>query len=581
MKKRILALLLAGVLALSLAACGGGDAGGETSGAGSSSGGSSSSSGGGSSSSGGSESSGGGESAEPAFEGVREIVVGISADIKTWEPWGGFNLARQNEAPLVYQNLTADIPNLEDNTMTHYYVLAESHEQLDDLTYRIKIREGIVDSAGHPFTAEDAIYSFNKCKEVSGLTQTNLIDTMSLVDELTFDMKLIENTVGSFYDVCNAINMVTEESYEASSDGMVAQPIGTGPMLLDEYVAGATAVFVKNENFWNNAANESKSVEDGYCSMFDFTNIDTVRYECITDTATMAIALESGEIDIARFIGMEDVALFESNDAFGLFSVPDAGLGVAFNVSSNSPTANYNLRMALAHAISAENALSAAVDGYGELANAWSFPAFVDYQSAWDNRDYFEYDLDLAKDYLSKWEQETGQKAADLELTILLQNEDTTNDLALSIQADVGALTGNPTTVAIEALDRGTFNTAKRDAAAFDLYIVDSQLVNRSHSGFEWDSLVNERKNGFNCFHAEDNVLQEKLMAAIQVATTSDETVTAFEQYIIDQAYMKNLIYADSYGAAASWVGNLGYSCGAKNCLNLGALTYDWNASGK
>ncbi len=576
MKKRILSLLLAGVLALSLVACGNSaddDKTPETSNkpdapvA--------------SQPVGGNEAVGNVGGVESDFDGVKEVVVGISADIKAWDPWGGFNLARQNEAPLVYQNLTADVVNLEENTMEHYFVLAESAELVADLTYRIKIREGIVDSAGNPFTAEDAIYSYEKCKEVSSLSQVRIIESLTLVDELTFDMKLTQDTVGTFYDVTNAINMVTKEAYEASPDGMATNPVGTGPMILTEYVAGATAVFEKNEKFWNNAANESKSVEDGYCPMFDFSNIDKVTYECITDTSTMAIALESGEIDIARFIGMEDVALFEKNDDFNVFAAPDAGLGVAFNVSSNSPTENYNLRMALAYAISSENALSAAVDGYGTIAKAWSYPTFVDYQDAWNSREYFEYDLAKAKDYLAKWEQETGNKASDLELTILLQNEATTNALALSIQADVGQLTGNPNTVTISALDRGTFNTAKKDPTAFDLYIVDSQLVTRSHSGFEWDSLVNEAKNKYNCFFAEDNVLQEKLMAAIGSKTTNAETVTAFEQYVMDQAYMKNLIYADAYGACASWIGNTIHATGAKSCLQLGALTYDWANSGK
>ena len=575
MKKRILAMLLAGVLALSLVACG--DKTDDTPKTSDDKPGTSQPA----ENEGPNTIIGDTEIVESDFDGVKEVIVGISADIKTWEPWGGFNLARQNEAPLVYQNLTVDVVDLENNTMQHCFVLAESAEKIGDLTYQIKIREGIKDSAGHPFTAEDAIFSFEKCAEVSSLSQVRIIESMELVDELTFNMNVTHDTVGTFYDVCNAINMVTKESYEASPDGMVAQPVGTGPMILTEYVAGATAVFEKNENYWNNAANESKSVEDGYCTMFDFTNIDKVTYECITDSATMAIALESGEIDIARAIGTEDVELFKSNDAFKLFSAPDAGLGVAFNVSSESPLENYNLRMALAYAISAENALEAAVDGYGTIAKAWSYPTFVDYQKAWDSRDYFPTDMAKAKEYLAKWEQETGKKASDLALTILLQNEDTTNALALSVQADVGQLTGNPNTVTISALDRGTFNTAKKDPTAFDIYVVDSQLVTRSHSGFEWDSLVNQAKNKYNCFFAEDDVLQEKLMAAIENKTTSAETVTAFEQYIMDQAYMKNLIYADGYGACASWIGNTLHATGAKNCLNLGALSYDWANSGK
>lgn len=573
MKKRFLAAVLAGLMALSLCACGGGNDGGSTaSDAGTSSA---------SPSSAGSDAQEETNSSAPAFEGTREVVVGVGADIKTWEPWGAFNLARQNEAPLVYQNLTADIVDLENNTMVHYYVLCESHEEIADLTYRIKIREGIVDSAGNPFTAEDAIFSFETCKEVSTLSQVNLIDHMELVDELTFDMYLTEDTVGSFYDICNAINMVTKESYEASPDGMVSQPIGTAPMVMDEYVSGSYVVFKKADSYWNEAANESKDPDDGYCPMWDLDDIDVVRFETITDSATMAISLESGDIDIARTVSADDVVLFENNDDFTLFEAPDAGMGVAFNASSNSPTQNKNLRLALAYAINSENALIAAADGNGEIATAWSYPAFVDWQAEWDDREYFDYNLDTAKEYLAAWESETGKSASSLSLTLLLQNEDEANAMALSIQSDIAALTGNPNTVTISALDRATFTQAKQDPTQFDLYIVDSQLVTRSHSGYEWNNLVNENKIGYNCFHVTDDELQSKLMDAIQTATTSDATVKAFQDYIDEQCYMKNLCWVNAFGAAASWIGDLDHATGAKSCLCLGALSYDWANSGK
>lgn len=574
MKKRILAMLLAGVMALSLAACGNKNA--ETPddttkttpdttvtqpGA--------------------NEAVGDTEGVESTFDGVKEIVVGISADIKTWEPWGGFNLARQNEAPMVYQNLTVDVVNLETGEMEHCYVLAESTEQVAENTYRIKLREGIVDSEGNAFTAEDAIFSFEKCKEVSTLTQVKIITNLTQVDELTFDMELKYDTVGTFYDVCNAINMVTKESYEASPDGMVSQPIGTAPMVMKEYVAGSYVIFEKADSYWNDKANETKDPADGYCTMWDLTNVDVIRYECITDTATMAIALENGDIDIARAIGMEDLELFESNDNFKVFGAPDAALGVAFNSSADAVTSNINLRKALAYCIDSASALVAAADGHGTIAKAWSYTTFVDYQEEWADREYFEYNLDTAKEYLAKWEQETGKKASDLSLRIMLQAEDQAEALALYIQSAVGALTGNPTTVEVLAYDRATFNSAKKDATAFEMYIVDSQLITRSHSGFEWDSLLNQDKNGYNCFHADDSVLQEKLMDAILVSTTSDETVSAFQDYVDEQCYMKNLIYADAYGACASWIGNTLHAAGAKSCLNLGALTYDWANSGK
>ncbi len=566
MKKRTLAMLLAVVMLIGLAACGNDEpATSETSKQPSAS-----------------QDSGKpveGQPAEPEFEGVKEIVIGIGYDIKSWEPWGNFNVARQNQAPIVYQTLTTDVVNLEENTMEHRYILAESAEAIGNNTYRIKIREGIVDTAGNPFTASDAVFSLTECKNHGGTAHTN-IKEVKLVDEMTLDLTLIADTVGAFYDVCNSLNMVTQASYEASPDGMASEPIGTTPMVLKEYVAGASVTFVKADSYWNEAANESKDPDAGYCTMWDFSDIDVIRYECITDTAAMAMALETGQIDIARTIGIEDIRLFEANDDFGLFATPDSALGIAFNASDNSPFANINLRLAFAHIMDSE-ALLSLFDGHGEVAKAWSYKTFVDYQAEWADRDYFEYDMAKAKDYLAKWEQETGKKASDLQLRIMFQNEENPEALALSIQAAASVLTGNPTCVELVAYDRGTFTQAKKDATAYEMLIVDSQLVNRSHSGYEWGNLVYTAKLGYNCFQVEDEVLQEKLMDAILTSTTSDETVAAFQDYVDEQCYMKNLVYVDDFGAAASWIGNLGRAIGSKCCLNLGALEYDWNASGK
>ena len=565
MKKRILAMMLAGALALSLAACGGEKTPQSEK----------------PTDSGTPSTSDTQKETEPEFEGVKEVVVGISADIKSWDPWGMFNLARQNQASLLYQTLTCNIVDLVNGTLNTYYILAESTEQIDDLTYQIKIRPGIVDTEGNAFTAEDAIFSFQTCKDLGKLTQVRSIANMELVDELTFNMTLTKNTVGTFNDICNAICMVTKESYEASPDGMITAPVGTSPMKLASYVSGDYCEFVKADSYWNEAANESKSVEDGYCTMWDFTNIDVIRYKVITDTSTMAIALENGEIDIARTIGMEDADLFEKNDNFSVFSYPNGAYGVAFNASENSPTSNYNLRMAIAHCIDSEGALMIACNGDGEVAHAWSYRTFADYQSKWDSREYFKYDLKLAKDYLSKWEQETGKKASDLKLRILRQGEKIASNTALAVQSYIGELTGNPNCVEIISYDRATFNTIKTDPTSFDMIIINSQICTRTHSCYEWDSYINTPTLGYNIFHVNDDKLQELLMVAIDTNKTNDAAISAFQAYLDDQCYFKNLFIGDDYGATASWIGNLDYVVGQRQGINLGALTYDGNASGK
>mgnify|MGYP002869532312 FL=1 len=99
---------------------------------------------------------------------------------------------------------------------------------------------------------------------------------MEQEDDLTFLMYLTIDNVDGFSDACAAINMVTKESYEASPDGMQTTPVGTSPMVLESYVPGSEAVLVKADSYWNEAANKSKNIEDGYCNMWDFEDIDKI-----------------------------------------------------------------------------------------------------------------------------------------------------------------------------------------------------------------------------------------------------------------------------------------------------------------
>ncbi len=547
MKKRILALFLTAAMVLSLAACG------ST------------------------------KNNQSDFEGTRELVIGLPGDLKTWDPWGSFSTGVQNMRSLIFQTLTIRFVNPVEGGSDLYYVLAESIENPEDHVYVIKLREGITDSAGNAFTAEDAMFSLQTYKDISTSGQAAMIESMEQLDELTFRIIAIPSldTIGAFEDMCNAISMVTKEAYEASPDGMATEPIGTGPWVLKEQTLGSSYTYEKSGCYWNAAANETKSIEDGYCSMWDDTQLDILRYEIITDTATMAIALESGEIDIAREIGIEDKGLFESNDKFTVFGAPDTSISVAFNVSSGRATENYNLRMALAYCIDAEACLDAAADGDGTIATAWGHPMFTDYLAEWDDRDNFGYDMEKAKDYLAKWEQETGKKASELQLTLLYQIGDLDDATCLAIQANVGQLTGNPDTVTITGLDRGSIKSARGDASQFDMYLMNGQVVTRSTCSYEWVSYCCKDRNKYNIFHTDDPALEELTLKAINLQTTSDETFQEFHDYIDENCLVKSLYFANVYGAAASWIGNLEWQVGGKNHLNVGAFTYDWANSGK
>ncbi|HHU23293.1 MAG TPA: ABC transporter substrate-binding protein [Clostridiales bacterium] len=518
----------------------------------------------------------------------KELVVGISTDPVSWEPWGAFNNGRKHLMHLVYQTLTAEIPDLVNGTTIRYYVLASGYEQIDDRTYEVYVREGIYDTAGNPFTAKDAVFSYSTAKAQGTLAQLNAIESLEVVDDYTFRMTTSRTlAVGDFEDILTGFNMVTQASYESSPDGMVTTPVGTTGYVLIDYVAGSHAVFEKADSYWNNAANESRSIEDGYCSTWDCTKLDKIRYEIITDPTTMTIALESGDIDISANVSSNDLQLFQDGgklaDKFDVFAHPENMYGISFNASKSSPTNNYNLRMALAHCVDPQGVLDATFDGSGIVLKAWAYPTFMDYQNKWDDQPYFEYDLDLAKEYLQKFYDETGTTADTLKLRLLTQSGPTTGKIAEAVQAYIVTLVDNPTCVEILSFDRGTYNSMWMDENAFDILLIYGQTANRTYCTYAWNSYANAAKlqHKNDVWHSGDEKVQELLNAAISVKTHSDETVSDFQQYINDQAYIKNLMCGDVYVVGKSWIGGLEDCIGPKDCLAIMALDYDWSKSDK
>ena len=127
MKKRILALLLAGAMTLSMVACSNNAEQPENT---DKTPGTSNTSNPGTPSD---------KTDEPAFEGVRELVVGLPGDIKTWDPWGSFSTGVQNMRSLVFQTLTIRLPDQVNGGSDLYYVLAESVENPSKNVYVVKI----------------------------------------------------------------------------------------------------------------------------------------------------------------------------------------------------------------------------------------------------------------------------------------------------------------------------------------------------------------------------------------------------------------------------------------------------------
>ena len=100
-------------------------------------------------------------------------------------------------------------------------------------------------------------------------------------------------------------------------------------------------------------------------------------------------------------------------------------------------------------------------------------------------------------------------------------------------------------TVELTPADQALFNSYKYDDTKWDM-IADSKGVDYITAG--WENVFDARafENGSACF-THDDKLQELLIAASNVETSTPETIEAFHDYLKDQAYGVGMFWNYTY----------------------------------
>ena len=132
---------------------------------------------------------GSGSDSEPASEGAKEVIYASTSDAVGLSPTMTNDSVSSNVMTQMYENLFERNPE----TMELEPKLAESYENTDDLTWVIKLKEGITFHDGTPFNAEAVKYSFDKLRDpATGAPRASLlepIDTVTAIDETTVEIK--------------------------------------------------------------------------------------------------------------------------------------------------------------------------------------------------------------------------------------------------------------------------------------------------------------------------------------------------------------------------------------------------------
>jgi peptide/nickel transport system substrate-binding protein len=185
--------------------------------------------------------------------------------------------------------------------------------QMDQLSATFKIKPGITWSDGQPLTAADSVYSYTLAADPATPTSKKIVDRTSsytAVDDLTVRWTGLPGYLPEQYDDNFFLPLPkhawgsTSPADLLTSDQSTRRPLGWGPYVIDEWVAGDHITLSKNPRYFRAfeglpkfdklvyrfvgepADSSLSSILAGECDLVDNTALQSADYQSIFDLRT-------------------------------------------------------------------------------------------------------------------------------------------------------------------------------------------------------------------------------------------------------------------------------------------------------
>ena len=306
----------------------------------------------------------------PAMAAKMDVTIGMQLEPPNLDPTGGAAAAIDE---VVYANVFEGLTRFgADGSILP--ALAESWEISDDgLVYTFKLHTGVKFHDGSDFNADDVKFSLDRARaEGSTNAQKALfadIASVDVVDPATVKVTLSKPN-GSFL-----FNMAWGDAVivapETAADN-AANPVGTGPFTLTEWVKGDRVELGRYDGYWGTPV-----------------KLDKVTFKFISDPTAAFAAMMAGDLDAyPAFPAPENLVQFEADPRFEVITGSSEGETILAMNNKKAPLDNIKVREAIAHAIDRQAIIDGAMFGYGTPIGTFLSPANPDYIDLTEQSNY-------------------------------------------------------------------------------------------------------------------------------------------------------------------------------------------------
>ena len=369
------------------------------------------------------------------------ITLSMRSDAATLDPHGTNDQPSEIVRHHLYERLL-----IRDDAGEITGVLAESWEQVDDVTYHFDLREGVLFHDGTDFNAQVAKENLERAMDpaiasgraylLDNVAEVNVIDDYTLeivTDEVyapmlsnlaqgvsmmmsqaviqadyenAFEEAGLEITLDEYYDLRaeggEEFETVLEEVSSYLGQYSELNPVGTAKLQFESRSTGSETVLVRFDDHWDTPV--------------DF---QTAVFKVVPEQGARIAELETGSTDFAMDIDTTNMERIENSEELSLLNAVSPGvLYLGFNTEVeilDEPL----VRRAISHAINRDEIIEGVFSGVGQSARTPISETMSGYTEDIEGNTY---DLDLALELLAEAGYEDG-----FEVDVIVNSADPEN----------------------------------------------------------------------------------------------------------------------------------------------------------
>ena len=217
------------------------------------------------------------------------LTIGTTADVVTLDPAVGGGIPADNVMALLFDQLVKITPDqkIVPDLATSWSV--------DNLNWTFKLRQGVKFHDGTPFNAQAVKAYFDRLlgpeKPNRSSRWVPYLDSVEVVDDNTVRFKTKFPDPFFLNRLADDSGFIPSPAAQAQYGKDVAKhPVGTGPFKFKDWVVDQQVTVVRNDDYWGDKA-----------------YLDSVIFRPIPEAGARAIALQSGDVQLAAAIAPEQL----------------------------------------------------------------------------------------------------------------------------------------------------------------------------------------------------------------------------------------------------------------------------------